>query len=108
MCRTPVFACVVAVVFNLVVFCGKFSVADIAFGCVFIVFGVFGRHFDRFFDFEPIVYVVNLLLNKLFGDVFPLVLLSIVYQLRLVDGVIETLDVVAESAGVVFLVLNGA
>jgi hypothetical protein len=43
----------------------------------------------------------------LFGDVFPLILLGIVYQLGFIDGVVEALDVIAESAGVVFLVLSG-
>ena len=98
-------------VFYPVVFRSELSVAGIAFGCVLIVFDVFGRHFDRFCGFEPIVYVSNFVLKKvykLFGNVFSLMLLCIVYQLGFVDGIVETLNIVAKSAGVMLLILDGA
>ena len=102
---------VVAMVSYPMVFRSEFSVAGIAFGCVLIVFNVFGRHFDRFCGFEPIVYIANFLLKKvykLFGNVFSLILLGIVYQLGFIDGIVETLNIVAKSAGIMLLVLGGA
>jgi hypothetical protein len=67
-------------------------------------------HSDGLFELELVVDISGFLLEKVhkfFGDVFPLILLGIVYQLGFVDGVVEALGVVAESAGVVFLVMCG-
>jgi hypothetical protein len=61
--------------------------------------------------FESVVDISGFIFQhvcEFFGDVFPLVLLGILYQLRLVDGVVKAFDVIAESARVMFLVLDGA
>lgn len=72
---------------------------------------VFRRHYDGCYGLELIVDIANLIFQhayEFFGDVFSLVLLGVVCQFRLLDGVIEALDVVAESTETMLLVLGGA
>jgi hypothetical protein len=98
-------------VFYPVVLRSEFYLTGIVFGCVLMVFDVFERHFDGFCGFELIVYVANLLPKKVYklcGNIFSLMLLGIVYQLGFVDGIVETLNIVAKSPGVMLLILDGA
>jgi hypothetical protein len=90
---------------------GEFFVTGIAFGCLSIIFNVFAGHLDRFLEFEPVVDITGYLhkeVYNLFGNVLSLVLLGVVYQFGFVDGIVETLDLVAKPAGVMLLILNGA
>jgi hypothetical protein len=81
-CRTPIYPGVVAMIFYPVVFRGEFFLTCITNGCLSIIFNVFGGHLDRFFEFEPVVDITGFLLKKvykLFGNVFSLILLGVVY-----------------------------
>jgi hypothetical protein len=92
-------------VFYLVVLWSEFFFTGIAFACLSIIFNDFAGRLDRFFEFEPVVDITCFLLKevyKRFGNVLSLALLCVVYQLGFVDGIVETLDVVAKPAGVMF------
>jgi hypothetical protein len=100
----------VAVVADLVVLFRKFPSACIALCGHTEVFDAFRGHIIRGRRFESLVDIQDFLLEKVynfFGDVFSFVLLGIVYQFGFVDGIVEALNVVAKSTGVVFLVSCG-
>jgi hypothetical protein len=108
---TPVFSCVVAVVPNFVVLFCEFPTACIALCGYVVIIGIFRGHVNRNWCFESVVNISGFVFQhvyEFFGDVFSLVLLGILYQLRFVDGVVEAFDLIAESARVMFLVLEGA